>query len=91
MWIAVLAKVRGTRKRIKAAWHQEHQFLLFLELGIIAYLVASIFGTYYSISFTYIMLAYSWLAAEVLGRERWYVPPNADRVASPAQAVGRTG
>jgi hypothetical protein len=39
-----------------------------------AYLVASIFGTYGALSFTYLSVAVGWLAALILERETWYTP-----------------
>jgi O-antigen ligase len=82
MWIATLVKIRKTRARIRATRPREHQMMVFIELSVIAFLVASVFGTYYQLSFTYIMLGFVWLTADILGREPWYVPPSMRQPAS---------
>jgi len=74
MWGFAMAALSRARKAIRTVRPREHQFLTFLHLSVIAFLVASIFGTYSSLSFTYLMLAYLWLASDILSRHPWYVP-----------------
>jgi O-antigen ligase len=77
MWAAVLRKIRRVRGQIRYVRHGEHQLLMFIEVAIISWMVASIFGTYPYIAFTYIGLSVAWLTAEIMEREPWYVPAKA--------------
>lgn len=77
MWGSVFRTVRRTRKAIAGVRPREHQMLFYLELAMIAFMVASVFGSYDSVSFTYLAICVAWLAADILGREPWYVSPNA--------------
>jgi len=70
--------------------YREHQLLLYLELGMIAFCVASIFGTYGALSFTYLSLAVAWLAATILEKEPWYSKPEPIGQADPVPAVSRS-
>lgn len=74
MWGAAIVKLQRARAATKHARPHEHQFLTFLLLSTIAYLSASVFGTYFALSFTYLMLSLIWLSAEILSRNSWYVP-----------------
>ena len=76
MWGSVFRRVHRVRRSIARVRPKEHQVLFYLELAMIAYMVASVFGTYGSLSFTYIIICVAWLAAEILGREPWYVSPK---------------
>lgn len=76
MWASLLVHVRRSRKKIRHLRPKEHQLLLFMELAIISFLVASIFGTYFLIQFSYLTIAVAWLAATILADEPWYVPPG---------------
>ena len=73
MWGFAIAKLRQARAATRHVRPREHQFLTFLQMSIVAYLVASVFGTYSSLAFTYLALAYIWLASDILSREPWYV------------------
>ena len=77
MWGAVIRKIRQVRAKIRHVRPREHQLLTFLEVSIISFMVASIFGTYSYLSFTYISLAVAWLTAEIMEREPWYVASGA--------------
>ena len=74
MWGSVIWKLRMVRRRIRAERLRDHQFLLFLEIALMSFMVASIFGTYPYMSFTYVSICTAWLAATILEREPWYVP-----------------
>jgi O-antigen ligase len=88
MWGVVIAKLKRAKAAIKHVRPREHQFLTFLELSVIAFLAASVFGTYYSLSFTYLSLTYVWLAADVFTRHSWYVPAGSmDAAAAPVLAT----
>lgn len=89
IWGTLLAKLRGVRKKIRHHRPREAQALLFIEVACYAYLIASLFGTYYMVSFTYLGIAIAWLCASILEREPWYVPPKvqAKEAASLAQAT----
>jgi O-antigen ligase len=88
VWGALFRHVRRVRRQLRHVRHREHQLLLFIELSMMAFAVAAIFGTYGTLAFTYLMLGVSWLAATVLEKEPWYVPANAGgSIAGPAPAV----
>jgi O-antigen ligase len=72
IWVAVFWKVRAARRSLRATRHGDHQVLFFLELGMFAFMVAAIFGTFGTLSFTYLSMGVAWLAAEILQREPWY-------------------
>lgn len=74
MWGVAMAGLSRAKKATRHVRPREHQFLTFLQLSVVAFLVASVFGTYGSLSFTYLMLAYIWLASDILSRHPWYVP-----------------
>ena len=88
MWGLVFVKIKRTKTAIKHIRPREYQFLTFIELSVIAFLAASVFGTYGSLSFTYLSLVYVWLAADIFARQSWYVPVNSrDGAAAPALAT----
>jgi O-antigen ligase len=84
IWGSVYAKVRRVRKRLRDVRPAESQFLVFLEVAMIAFAIASVFGTYGTLSFTYLSVAAVWLTAEILDAEPWYVPPKLASAAVPA-------
>jgi O-antigen ligase len=88
VWIALFRHVRRVRRKLRHVRHGEHQLLLFIELSMMAFAVAAIFGTYGSLAFTYLMVGVSWLTATILEKQPWYVPANARAsIAGPAPAV----
>jgi O-antigen ligase len=89
IWAAVIVKLRRAKSMIRAVRPADHQFLVFIELSVFAFLAASLFGSYGTISFTYLIIAFVWLASEILSRERWYVPPDVARAGEPVPAVSR--
>jgi O-antigen ligase len=89
MWGAVVASLRRTRRSIKYQRPRDAQFTVFIELSVWAFLGASLFGTYGMLSFTYLMLAFVWLASDILAREPWYVPSAANVPGMVAQGSGR--
>jgi O-antigen ligase len=76
MWAAVFRRVRTVRRSLATIRPREHQFLFYLELSMLAYMVAALFGSYGSLSFTYLIVSVAWLAATTLEREPWYVSPK---------------
>lgn len=89
MWVLIFTKLRrasaASRNRLR-----EHRFLSFLQLGAIAFLTAGVFGTYGFMSFTYLFVAYLWLAGDILERAPWYVPDKlAGQAATRVPAVVR--
>lgn len=89
IWAAVIVRLRRAKSMIRAVRPADHQFLVFIELSVFAYLAASLFGSYGTISFTYLIIAFVWLASEILSRERWYVPPDVARAGKTVPAVSR--
>ena len=90
IWGTLFARMRRARRFLRAARPREHQMLLFLELSLVAYQVASLFGTYGSLSFTYLYVGVAWLAADILERQPWYVP-NRAAGGAPVAMVTRRG
>ena len=56
-----------TRRRAKGTPRSAH--LLALELGLLAYMLAGVFGSFAKLSFLYIQLATLWLVTDVTKRE----------------------
>lgn len=77
MWGSVMLKLRTVRKKIRNERPRDQQMLLFIEMSIVAFMVASTFGTYPYLSFTYLSIAVAWLTASILEKEPWYVPRSA--------------
>lgn len=82
MYGSLLWYVHTIRKKIWPIRPRDSQVLLFLELAVVAFGVASIFGTYTFMVFTHISFMFVWVTASILEREPWYVPASATR--SPA-------
>lgn len=59
-----LVRVDLIRRRCKPLLPQASQQLLYLELGLLAYMVSGIFGSYSRLSFLYIFLALMWALAK---------------------------
>ena len=76
MWGAVFRRVRQVRRALAKVRPRDHQFLFYLELSMLAYMVAALFGSYGALSFTYLIVCVAWLAATILERETWYVSPK---------------
>jgi O-antigen ligase len=74
MWASLFVYLRRVRKTLKRVRPKEYQMLLFLELAMVAHLVAATFGSFGWLSFTYLTVAVAWLSASILEREPWYVP-----------------
>ena len=86
MWGAVFWRLRKVRKSLAGSRPKDHQFLFYTELAMMAFMVASIFGTYGALSFTYLSVAVAWLAGVILEKETWYVA--ASPAPQPVQASG---
>ena len=69
---SVFLKLQKSRRSIRNARPKEHQLLFYLQLAMISFSVASLFGTYGHLSFTYFSFGILWLAGDILGRESWY-------------------
>lgn len=89
MWGTLFWHIRRVRNKIKHIRPREHQALVFIEASLIAFMVASIFGTYMWVSFTYIGIAVAWLTASILEEHPWYVPASAMPAPSPQLATRR--
>lgn len=76
IWGAAFWYVRKVRRKLKPLRPREHRALFFLELSMLAYLLASVFGTYGMFVYTYLHIGMVWLFARVLSQEPWYVPPE---------------
>jgi O-antigen ligase len=67
MILTVVVSCERVRRRAKGTPRAEQ--LLALELGLLAFLVAGIFGSFAKLSFLYIQLAVMWAVADVARRE----------------------
>lgn len=91
MWGLALRGLSRAKAATRYVRPREHQFLTFITLGVIAFLGASVFGTYGTMSFTFIALAYVWLASELLSRHPWYAPPRHATTPGAADSAPRRG
>jgi O-antigen ligase len=89
IWGASFWQIRKVRKQLRVVRPGDHQLLFYLELSMIAFTVASLFGTYGALNFTYLSLGVAWLAAAILEKEPWYVGQPAALAATPAVPAGR--
>ncbi len=67
--LSTLYHAERIRRRAPAALRSEAMQLFFAEIGFVAFLVAGVFGSFGTISFTYLYLAVIFSCAEVLRRE----------------------
>ena len=88
-WGAVFWHVRKVRKGLRNVRQGDHQLLFYLELSMIAFVVAALFGTYGALAFTYLSLAVAWLAATILEKETWYVGRAPALAPAPGVPAGR--
>jgi O-antigen ligase len=89
MWVALFAHLRRVRRTLRDSRPKEYQVLVFLELAMVAFMIASIFGTYGAIAFTYLSMSVIWLTATILEHEPWYVPRGGGQVSAPTPAIRR--
>ena len=75
---SVLRRSRQARRRVRRQAPQLAQAQRWLELGLIGYLTAGIFGSYSKLIFPYVFMALIWSHAEVL---RKLLPPPATAAA----------
>jgi len=109
LFLAMLgsALLRATRveRRLRQGHAIEADQLRMLRFGLVAYLIAAVFGSFHRVSFLYLYIAILWSAAELFERllaspvvsaPLW--PPNSDRYSAlrgrrpslrPLESVGR--
>jgi O-antigen ligase len=91
MWGSVFWKVRTVRRTVRYVRPKDYQFLFYLELAMVAFSVAAIFGTYGALSFTYLSIAVAWLCAITFERDTWYVGKAAAvQAGAPVPAIQRS-
>jgi O-antigen ligase len=69
LMLTVLLGAERVRRRARPHLPHSAQQLLFIELGIIAFLLAGIFGSFTKLAFTYILLALLWSVARTTSEE----------------------
>jgi probable O-glycosylation ligase (exosortase A-associated) len=73
LFVMMLGAVLSLAERIRRRSHDllpaSSQQILFLEIGLVGYLMAGIFGSFAKISFLYIHMAILWAAVELTRRE----------------------
>jgi O-antigen ligase len=89
IWGSLFWRVRTVRRGLRGIRQREHQMLFYIELAMLSFMVASLFGTYGALAFTYLSIAMAWLAAEILEKEPWYGSVPAVPVATPQPAARR--
>lgn len=77
IWVSLFAHLRRARKAILPYRPREQQLLSFMEISLLAFMVAAGFGSYGLVSFTYLAVTVAWLAGTILAREPWYAPAGA--------------
>ena len=88
MILVVAVSCDGVRRRAKGTPRAEQ--LLALELGLLGFMLAGIFGSFAKLSFLYIQLAVMWAVADITKRELAAATPQPMRGASaPAGRVQR--
>lgn len=65
---AVLLRAIKAEKRLRGVLPLEAEQLRILRFGLVAYLIAAIFGTFHRISFLYLYIAILWSASEIFER-----------------------
>jgi O-antigen ligase len=90
IWRVLFMTVRRARREIAATRPRDAQMLLAIELSLVAFMVASAFGSYGSLAFTHLGISMAFLTAEILRREPWYAPQRSVQP-SPAPAPRRSG
>jgi O-antigen ligase len=63
----VLLRAMRTEKELRARFPLEAEQLRILRFGLIAYLIAAIFGSFHRVSFLYLYIGILWTAAELFG------------------------
>lgn len=85
--VAALVGVDRIRRRWKAVLPDESSRLFALELGLVAFMLAGLFGSFSRLSFVYLHMAYMYAAARAVAEEGAAVVGAAGTRAAPA--VGR--
>ena len=77
--ISVLRTVHDTRRRVRRALPAQAEMLRWLEIGLIGFLIAAVFGSQSKLALFYVYLALLWCTSRAV---RAQIPP-----ASPAVPV----
>jgi O-antigen ligase len=86
----VAVRAERVRRRARLVTPRTAQQLLFLELGLLAFFVAGVFGSYAHLAFAWIHLVLLWTFAESTAAEAAALEGGARR-AAPAAAVRAAG
>ena len=62
---STLRHAAGVERKLRSVMQVEAEQLRILRFGLVAYLIAAIFGTFHRISFPYLYLAILWSAATI--------------------------
>jgi len=69
MLVSIVVRAERVRRRAKTPLPRSSQQILFVELGLLMFLVAGIFGSFAQIAVTYILLAFLWSVTETVSQE----------------------
>jgi len=67
--VSVFARSMSVRRKVAAAAPNQERQLWYLELGLIGYLLAGLFGSFPMLAFLYVQMALIFSAAEVVDRQ----------------------
>ena len=65
MLVSTLRYAAGVERQLRSVMQVEAEQLRILRFGLVAYLIAAIFGTFHRVSFLYLYLAILWSAATI--------------------------
>lgn len=69
LFVSVFLYAERVRRRVRAALPASGQQILFLELGLMSFLLAGIFGSFSGLAFLYIQIALVWAVTDSIERE----------------------
>jgi hypothetical protein len=89
--VYTIVDAERARRRAAPGDPEGARSLLLLELGLVAYLVAAVWGTYGKLNMTYIMLLLVWTRARTLKTAPLTTPAGAADAALPGSRTGSRG
>jgi O-antigen ligase len=86
---SVLLRAMRTESALRARFPMEAEQLRILRFGLIAYLIAAIFGSFHRVSFLYLYLAVLWSAAQLFEQQLAAASPSDELIADVGAAAPR--
>lgn len=91
MLLYTIVDAERTRRRVREFDPEGARSLLMLELGLVAYLIAGIWGSYGKLNMTYLMLLLVWTRARALEQDARRVPGPSGQALPGGQPATRRG